>query len=294
MLFRSRAGPAFSAAPAAAPGAVGRRNAARLRSARGGPASAWLGAVGAAATTRLGDDAFRLAGRLRAGLGSALAFAVPPCRCRNGNSALPDHPLICQRLAKLIQLRHDILVSTWRLIISKAGCSSSAEPRYAALRAAGGAAPGAKRGDLVASLPGGRVIVGDVVVAHPLAPSHLRAAAERSGATAATAADGKRERLGAVCEGAGYEFVPLAHESYGRLGRGALSLVSTLGDIAAAGGRVSKAAFVSAALRELSCSLCRLNARVFQAGVDDSLNRTTGRQHTPGAPVAVAEAGHVW
>jgi hypothetical protein len=53
-------------------------------------------------------------------------------------------------------------------------------------------------------------------------------------------------------EDAGYEFVPLAVESYGRLVGAASSFLSSLDDIAVADGRVSKAAFMRSARAELS------------------------------------------
>jgi hypothetical protein len=69
--------------------------------------------------------------------------------------------------------------------------------------------------------------------------------------------------------GGGYTFVPLAMESYGRLGKEASGFLSKLGDIAAAGSRgVSKAAFVRAA---------------------QQLVRAGGRGFLPGSDVPVAE-----
>ena len=53
--------------------------------------------------------------------------------------------------------------------------------------------------------------------------------------------------------------MPLAMESYGRLGREASRFLSDLGDIAASDGRLRKAAFVRSVRQELSCALCRGN-----------------------------------
>jgi hypothetical protein len=93
-------------------------------------------------------------------------------------------------------------------------------------------------------------------------------------------------------EDAGYEFVPLAVESYGRLGGAASSFLSSLGDIAAADGRVSKAAFMRSARAELSCQLCRGNGRMIYASTF-VIVRARGRTFTPGSPVPVADAGYV-
>jgi hypothetical protein len=57
-------------------------------------------------------------------------------------------------------------------------------------------------------------------------------------------------------------FVPMSVESFGRLGAPALSLLEDLVDqaVQAGGPGLSRAAFISGALRELSVALCRGNA----------------------------------
>ena len=57
--------------------------------------------------------------------------------------------------------------------------------------------------------------------------------------------------------------MPLAMESYGRLGREASRFLSDLGDIAASDGRLRKAAFVRSVRQELSCALCRGNGGMY-------------------------------
>ena len=81
--------------------------------------------------------------------------------------------------------------------------------------------------------------------------------------------------------GEGYEFVPLAIESKGRLGREASRFLSELGDIAASDGRVGKGAFVRSERQELSCALCRGNgAMYFQSTF--SIAQAMGRQFVTG------------
>ena len=63
-------------------------------------------------------------------------------------------------------------------------------------------------------------------------------------------------------DGAGYTFVPLAMESYGRLGKEAARFLGKLGDIAALEGRMTKAAFARTAHRRISCAIVRGNASV--------------------------------
>jgi hypothetical protein len=111
--------------------------------------------------------------------------------------------------------------------------------------------------------PDGGVRILDCVVTHPAAASYVCDAAEAGGSAAAKAEARKRAEFQEVGEGSAYDFVPLAVESYGRMGVAASRFLSELGDLVAAGGRVSKAAFVRTVRRELSCALCKGNARMY-------------------------------
>jgi hypothetical protein len=86
-----------------------------------------------------------------------------------------------------------------------------------------------------------------------------------------------------------YDFVPLATESYGRLGKMALAFPSELGSTAASrNGRVPKSAFVSA-LTHLSCALCKGIERMYHASMF-TLARAARRQFMPGCAVPVADS----
>jgi hypothetical protein len=65
----------------------------------------------------------------------------------------------------------------------------------------------------------------------------------------------------------GYGFVPFSLETYRRLGQPAMKLLHSLGDEAAGPGGVTRASFVSGALRELSVGLCRGNFSSYRAFV---------------------------
>ena len=62
----------------------------------------------------------------------------------------------------------------------------------------------------------------------------------------------KGERFERLSDVAGYEFVPLAVESFGRLGKEAARFLDDLGDVAAADGCASKDTFVRIVLQESS------------------------------------------
>jgi hypothetical protein len=113
---------------------AGKRAAARLRSSASAPGSAWLTAT-PGPTTRLGDETFVVCGRHRMGLGVPTTVDPPPCLCGAGCASTPDHAMLCKHVAKMTQLRHDIVVSAVRRVISRASCPSSLEPPYRHLRA---------------------------------------------------------------------------------------------------------------------------------------------------------------
>ena len=89
-------------------------------------------------------------------------------------------------------------------------------------------------------------------------------------------------------DGAGYTFVPLAMESYGRLGTEAARFLGKLGDIAAQEGRVTKAAFVRTAHRRISCAIVRGNALVY-GDVAARIVQTGGHAFVPGSDVVLAD-----
>ena len=80
--------------------------------------------------------------------------------------------------------------------------------------------------------------------------------------------------------------LPLAVESYGRLGIQASRFLSTLGDLAASGGGVSKARFVRRVRQELSCALCRGNSQSYTVL---SVARSAGKHFEAAADTPAAE-----
>jgi hypothetical protein len=272
--------------------ADGLRGAARMRSVASGPSTAWLTALPCAATTTLSDPAFISAGRHMLGLGPPTGVEVPPCPCGAEGAGQPDHAMVCKLTCGKITLRHDIWASAWRRIIRKAGCATSAEPVYSGItsRQQRRASAGLQRGDILAVLPSGRVVVLDCVVTHPAAASYVRAAARITGSAAARAEAAKRREFAAHQGAVGFEFVPLAVESFGRMGLAASRFLSDLGDVAAAGGQADKAAFVRAARQELSCALCRGNGLVYGASAV-GVARAVGRAFVPGCDQPLDEVG---
>jgi len=261
-----------------------RKLAARLRSAGGGAASAMWVTPPVAMPLRLGNEAFVMAARHRLGVGPVLRAGTAPCPCGRGEAAQPDHAMVCT-LADAT-FRHDILVSTWRGIIRSAGCATSREPPY---NRVAGACAGLKRGDIGAVLGPDRMVMADVVVTDACSSTALRRkSAQETGAAAAQAAKGKHDALGGLALADGNDFVALAHESHGRLGREALRLLQDLGQIAADSGRATKRAFVHAALCRLSVTLAKGVARMYTTACF-AVARAHGHDFQPGLPAPCAD-----
>ena len=73
-----------------------------------------------------------------------------------------------------------------------------------------------------------------------------------------------------------YDFVPLSHESYGRMSPRAMEHLNHLADVAVRCGEVRRAVFVTNALRRLSVALCKGNALIFRMGMQTLAGITGG------------------
>ena len=289
-IIGDRAGAAFLASCDTSTDA-GRQSAARMRSAANGPASAWITALPGTPTTRMANAPFLLAGRHLLGMGPSAQLQPPPCHCSAGGSRAPDHAMSCKHNAGVITMRHNTWTSVWRRIIRRAGCATSMEPSYSHLATApsGRDAAGQRRGDILAVMPDGRIVVLDCVITHPAAASYVVEASRTTGSAARRAERRKQQNFEAFGNGSAFEFVPLAVESYGRLGQAASRFLSELGAVAALDGRVSKAAFVRFARQELSCTLCKGNAGVYASSLF-SIAQSAGRNFQPGCAVPMEDA----
>ena len=129
----------------------------------------------------------------------------------------------------------------------------------------------------------------DAVVAHPGGRSVVGPASKHGGHAASKAEQRKVSDFRRIAgDGAGYTFVPLAMESYGRLGKEAARFLGKLGDIAALEGRVTKAAFVRTAHRRISCAIVRGNASVY-GDVAARIVQAGGHAFVPGSDVVLSD-----
>ena len=86
--------------------------------------------------------------------------------------------------------------------------------------------------------------------------------------------------------------MPLAMESYGRLGREVSRFLSDLTVIAASDGRLRKATFVRSVRQEPSCALCHGNGGMFFQSAF-SIARAVGRQFILECECPIDKSGDV-
>ena len=238
--------------------------------------------------TSISSHDFNMAGRHRLGYGIHGSAVLRPCSCRAGSNSAVDHAMVCDATAKQRTFRHDFYASAWRRVLHKAGIATTAEPRYGAIvgSAARAAAAGLHRGDILAVVEG-QMTACDIVITHPGSASYVTAAARTTRATARRAEQRKVTAWNAVGRDSGYEFVPIAAETYGQLGSQGSQFLSMVADVAAASG-ISKARFVRAAHAELSCALVKGMGMVYSKSMHETV-RASGRAFMEGSDVPVVE-----
>ena len=142
------------------------------------------------------------------------------------------------------------------------------------------------RGDILLVLDDA-LTVADVSVVHPCAITYMRAGARKEGG-AATVRDAAKRAQYATADPTGYAFTPLSTESFGRLGKPAMKLLSKLAETAGDGGVRPKDGFVAHALRELSIGLCKGNAVLYKRSMY-ALARVSGNEFRAGMDYPMAE-----
>ena len=211
---------------------------------------------------------------------------VPPCFCNAESAGEADHAMVCRQTAGWSTRRHDNMIPVICRSVHCTGNSTSLEPLYAGVLAssdAQGAAAGQRRGDVLTTMPSGRILAIDCVVTHPAAASYVKQAALKAGYAAEQAERRKHLQFREISSAA-FDFKPFAIESYGRLGKEACRLISELGDAVEASGRGSKAVFVRNVRQQISCALCRGNARMYHHTLG-LVTQRVGRGYQPGCDV---------
>ena len=270
---------------------------ARWRSCGGAGAGAWLLAAPTSTATCFTDLEYRVCSRLR--LRVPLGLGGQNDRCRNQRSGYAGeeepsfasgrecfkpldadgfHALTC-RVGGLVIRRHNTLRDVFAWIGRAAGYTSSTEVFEPAWTRGWTNAQGeleieeARLDCRFAGPPSDPLVYGDVVVTHPEGSAYLNAAANRDGAAAAGAAEGKHRRYPAWALPGG-RLVPFSVETFGRWGTEALGWLRDAADAVAeadpqvaAAGHWGKIGLLNAWQTRLSVALQKGNAAcLLQAG----------------------------
>jgi hypothetical protein len=191
----------------------------------------------------------------------------------------------------LEKVRHNRLRDLLHSLFTAAGYTSARErlvPEWTQLRRdrLGRATAVQARLDLVLNHPpDDPVIYGDVVIGHPLAQLHCRAAAQEDGATARLKEAGKHRRYPDTRLHRG-RLVVLAAETYGRWGREARQLFKTAAERAGQRrpelrqlGRNATATVSGRYAALLSCTLQKTNVRMLNVSLGDGPHHLTSASH---------------
>ena len=271
---------------------------ARLRGCGGLGAGAWPLAAPPSTATRFTDLEFRVCSCLR--LRVPLGLGGRGDRCRNQRSGDPAeaeqpvraggecskqidpdgfHALTC-RVGGLVIRRHHTLRDVFAWIGRAAGYSCATEvyePAWTRVRTNAELeveeVEQARLDNRFAGPPSDPLVYGDVVVSHPEGSAYLHAAADRDGAAAAGAADGKHRRYPAWALPGG-RLVAFSVETFGRWGKEAIEWLRAAADAVAekdpqvaAAGDWGKVGLLNAWHTRLSVALQKANAAcLLQAG----------------------------
>jgi hypothetical protein len=272
---------------------AGQKTLARLRSCACQAPSAWLTALPMAPTLKLKDAESRATMQHRLGR-SPLPHNTVGIRCMC--AAVPsaddsDHALTCSSVQGKATMCNDVPKGILRRAIHRAGVASTLEPTLRRLPGLEAGAYGASggieaagleaHGDILLALESVMSVV-DVSITHPSGVANRAAAATTDGAAVARRDWEKRRTYGQL-ELNGYPFIPFSVETYGRLGKPAISVRRQLGlEAKEAGRKVSKSGFVAAGLHEISVGFCWGNYQMYRASLG-LLAGVSGRGFSEGA-----------
>jgi Reverse transcriptase (RNA-dependent DNA polymerase) len=149
---------------------------ARLLSASGTSASAWLTAIPSDSTCRLSPRDYRIASRLRLGISAHDGPSATKCVCNHHNAQSDiHHGLSCIKVRRsFVNLRHDMVKNVIHVWARRLGCAAIKEPQN--LDA------GQERADNLICTPDGDMLMCDVAIVQPSCPSHIRRGQKRLGA----------------------------------------------------------------------------------------------------------------
>ena len=205
------------------------RWAARLRSAAGPGACAWLTTLPTDDETTMPDKSYRVAVQYLLGLDYALesrAPAPPCCFCNAAMATDPWHPVHCAfQNSHGKSLQHNKIRDLLHKFCQKAGLGA-ATTEATQYQSASGVKP-----DVMIPFPMGMVAL-DVSGSDPTASSYVAAAARRSLSCAMSRETSKNNHYAGMVQRFQIEFQPFVFETHGALGPSAVAFIDRLSNYA--------------------------------------------------------------
>ena len=208
----------------------------RILSCHGPAASGWLTAIPSTARKQLSNHEYRLAVLLRLGLNLPQALQSRRCVCNGNVDSFGDHFFLCHR-GNQRSMKHNALRDLFRRLLAEVNIPADTEVHLHSLGITPPSSdPNQQRMDLYFILDGEGYLA-DVTVTHSCRPDpHVpyqagvnRRNATRPGGEAAREAEKTKEnRYKANVTNAGFKFIPLAAETFGRWGEQAADLLKLI------------------------------------------------------------------
>ena len=239
------------------------RTQARLHAVQTKGATLVLTTVPTKQSLQLDNPEFRYKMRLHLGLPPVARMPALHCPCNHPNGSYdqdPWHALSCHdELSTSVTDAHDDLKFTVAKWARTVGAKVTVEPR--------GLAQDRKHPDIKIRIAG-RTILVDTTRRHPLAPSHVRAAAREPGVILKQAEVQKHGTYDKMAQDNGADFVAFAVETTGAWGREALKLIK---DIIAAGQKMKQVwqphEHVYGIYRSVAVAIARGNASIIKSNL---------------------------
>jgi hypothetical protein len=251
---------------------------ARLRAVSAPRAWAWKSVSPTSKELELTDTQYRIAARLNLGLQPmGVATALPDdCPVCGGSDSIRDDPwhfFSCKHLCKgEVTVRHDDVGRALHRLALTMGLRAQLEVKD--LDASSGLQP-----DLLLSLPG-RVIMCDIAVCHPLAPSAVRSCTStRTLGSAKLKEGGKRRKYASLASQRQCELLPFVVETCGGLAPSAVKLIQAMAQAAAEHLSLwTRTAILRELVGAVAIAVQRGGAMTYLEGFDRSLSVMSRRE----------------
>ena len=249
---------------------------ARLHSANGSFAGAWLFSVPKTKNSIIPTNAFRMSTRMRLGI----PYSHLPTHCMCSQHKLIDnhgvHLFACNQFRSLLLNRHNAIQKDFKALAYSGGIRAD-DQRLTVFRAINN--DDGKRPDMM--LPGmgqqGNDLLLDFTIGHPTCATYVMRAADTPHYTLNLLHNNKNRKYLNRCTEIGASFMPMAFESFGAVSEDVMTVMSQLVCYAAENTSIPYSVLLSYWKKRISTTLQVQNARIIMMASAAILARTGRR-----------------